>query len=485
MTQNEIEASSVLVSPSIPVKVFSKSRAVPIKRENNKITLATTYENSNIYVYFREYFPGCEFELVKILPDKLDEIIKYLFLEEELKELISKVKIESESYKTEKSNFVLKLLELILKRAVEKKASDIHFEAFETKAKIKFRLLGSLYEFVSFDMSVFESLVSRIKLSASMNVSEKRRPQDGSFSIKIEKREYDLRVSSLPTIWGESVVIRILNKTDVSTKLSKIGFSKELLYGVKKILNKSYGLFLSSGPTGSGKSTTLYACLKELCQIENKIITVEDPVEYKLENVQQVQVNEKIGLGFADILKNILRQDPDIIMIGEIRDLKTLQIALKAAFSGHLVLSTIHANDALGAIDRMVNLGIEPFMLSAVLAGVQSQRLIRINCPFCKERYLPKENYLELISDKITSDTRFYKSRGCIKCDMSGFYKREVIGEIFLNDENMEKLIIKGNRADIKTYLKKINFKSIFEDGLVKVFEGKTTLEELIKVVNI
>jgi general secretion pathway protein E/type IV pilus assembly protein PilB len=317
-------------------------------------------------------------------------------------------------------------------------------------------------------------------------VSEKRKPQDGSFTMEFNKNNFDFRVSTLPTIWGESIVIRILDKRSILKSINEIGITQKNLILLKKALLQPNGIFLVTGPTGSGKSTTLYAALNEINSIDKKIITVEDPVEYKLKGIQQVQVNPKIGLTFARVLRSILRQDPDIIMIGEIRDLETLEIAIKAAMTGHLVLSTLHTNDAVSAINRMIDMGADSFLVATALIGVEAQRLVKTICPYCRVPYKPADVYLEPIKNIIQKETIFYKGKGCEKCNMTGFSGRTLITEIFLNDEKLESMISrKKEKLDLLHYLNSKEYKTMFYDGLLKALKGITTLEEVFRVAKL
>jgi general secretion pathway protein E/type IV pilus assembly protein PilB len=343
-----------------------------------------------------------------------------------------------------------------------------------------------LYEFLDFDYDVFYALDSRLKILSGLDVSEKRKPQDGAFSMKFGSNSFDFRVSTLPTIWGESIVIRILDKRNILKKIDEIGITEKNLEILKKALSSPNGIFLVTGPTGSGKSTTLYASLNEINNVSEKIITVEDPVEYKLKGIQQVQVNAKVGLTFAGALRSILRQDPDIIMIGEIRDLETLEIAIKAALTGHLVISTLHTNDAVSAINRMIDMGADPFMVATSLVGVEAQRLVKTICPYCKTTYKPADMYLEPIKNILPKNTVFYKGKGCEKCNMTGFSGRTLISEIFLNDEHLEALISKNkDKLELLHYLQKQGYKTMFYDGLLKALKGLTTLEEVYRVAKL
>ena len=471
----------------VPVNILKQTRAVPFDMEFDKVRIAM--ENPidwNAQNYFKRFFRDKKLEFVLAHKEDIAKALKIIENRAKLKEILEQIKKELKGADTKGESAIFQLIGYIIKNGIDKKASDIHIEAEEEGAVVRLRVFGKLREFLDFDSEIYNALISRIKLESKMDVSEKRKPQDGGFSLEIGGNKFDFRVSSLPTVWGESLVIRILDRRNILKKLDDIGITSKNLELLRKALAKPNGIFLVTGPTGSGKSTTLYASLNEIAKPDTKVITVEDPVEYKLYGVQQVQVNPKTGMTFAGALRSILRQDPDIIMIGEIRDLETLEIAIKAALTGHLVLSTLHTNDALSAISRMIDMGAEPFMVSAALVGVEAQRLIRTNCPYCLESYKPKESYLEPIRKFIGDNTTFYRGRGCEKCDMTGFLGRTLITEIFLQDEKLESMIAKNkDKTDILRYLEEHGFKNLFFDGLIKAKNKITTLEEIYRVAKL
>ena len=471
----------------IPINILKQTKAVPIDIEFDKVKIAM--ENPidwNAQNYFKRFFKDKKLEFVLAHKEDIEKALKIIENRTKLKEILEQIKKELKGVETKGESAIFQLIGYIIKNAIDKKASDIHIEAEEEGAVVRLRVFGKLREFLDFDSEIYNALISRIKLESKMDVSEKRKPQDGGFSLEIGGNKFDFRVSSLPTVWGESLVIRILDRRNILKKLDDIGITSKNLELLRKALNKPNGIFLVTGPTGSGKSTTLYASLNEIAKTDTKVITVEDPVEYKLHGVQQVQVNPKAGMTFAGALRSILRQDPDIIMIGEIRDLETLEIAIKAALTGHLVLSTLHTNDSVSAISRMIDMGAEPFMVSAALVGVEAQRLIRTNCPYCMEPYKPKESYLDPIRKLIGNNTVFYKGRGCEKCDMTGFLGRTLITEIFLQDEKLESMIAKNkDRVEILRYLEEQGFKTMFFDGLIKAKNKMTTLEEVYRVAKL
>ena len=471
----------------VPINILKQTRAIPIEVEFDRVKIAM--ENPidwNAQNYFKRFFKDKKLEFVLAHKEDIDKALKVIENRTKLKEILAQIKKELQGAETKGESAIFQLLGYIVKNAIDKKTSDIHIEAEEEGAVVRFRIFGKLVEFLDFDNDIYNALISRIKLESKMDVSEKRKPQDGGFSLEMGKNKFDFRVSSLPTVWGESLVIRILDRRNILKKLDDIGITPKNLELLREGLSKPNGIFLVTGPTGSGKSTTLYASLNEIAKPDTKVITVEDPVEYKLHGIQQVQVNPKVGMTFAGALRSILRQDPDIIMIGEIRDLETLEIAIKAALTGHLVFSTLHTNDAISAVSRMIDMGVEPFMLSAALAGVEAQRLVRTNCPYCLEAYKPKESYLEPIRKYIGNNTTFYRGRGCEKCDMTGYLGRTLITEIFLTDEKLESMIAKNkDKIELLRYLEEHGFKNMFFDGLVKAKNKITTLEEVYRVAKL
>ena len=472
----------------IPVNILKQTQSVPIevKYDKAKIAMADPLD-WNAQALIKRFFHDKKLEIVLAFKDDIQKIIKKVEDREKVKEILNDIKKELKGQETKsEESAVMRLIKYIIISAIERNASDIHIEAEEGEAEVRIRIYGTLYEFLDFEEEIFYAINSRIKLLANLDVSEKRKPQDGSFSMQFGKNKFDFRVSTLPTIWGESIVIRILDKRNILKKLDDIGISKKNLILVKKALSQPNGIFLVTGPTGSGKSTTLYAALNEINSTKEKIITVEDPVEYKLRGIQQVQVNPKVGLTFAGALRSILRQDPDIIMIGEIRDLETLEIAIKAAMTGHLVISTLHTNDAVSAINRMIDMGADSFLVATALIGVEAQRLVKTVCPYCKTTYRPADVYLDPIKNILPKDAVFYHGKGCEKCNDTGFIGRTLITEIFLNDEKLESLIAKKkDKVDILHYLRGKDYQTMFYDGLIKALNGITTLEEVYRVAKI
>jgi len=376
---------------------------------------------------------------------------------------------------------VVKLVDLIIRQAIEESASDIHIEPQREKISLRYRIDGILYDIAPPSRTMQLALISRIKILSKMNIAEKRLPQDGGFTVKMGKRMIDLRISTIPTIYGEKIVIRILDRERVPLDLEKLGFFLQELTLARKGISFSYGLIFLTGPTGSGKSTTLYAALSELNKSSRNILTIEDPVEYRLDGINQVQVKPEIGLTFGNVLRSFLRQDPDIILVGEVRDLETAEICVRAALTGHLVLSTLHTNDAAGAIVRLVDMGIPNYLVASSVRLIVAQRLVRKLCPFCKEPYELKKG--ELPKGVTLSTSLVYKAKGCEKCNFVGYKGRMVIAEVILVDEDIREVIYKNyNSMQILEVAKKKGTLALLESGFKRVEEGMTSLEEILSI---
>ena len=379
---------------------------------------------------------------------------------------------------------IIRFVDLILYQAIQDRASDIHFEPFENEFKIRYRVDGALYEMSPPPRHLALPVISRVKVMANMNIAERRLPQDGRIQKNIAGRHVDLRVSTLPTQFGESVVLRVLDRSTVNLDLEMLGMPEYVHNYILEIINCPNGIFIATGPTGSGKTTTLYSCLRKINTIDSKLLTAEDPVEYDLEGIVQVPVNEAIGLTFARVLRAFLRQDPDRIMIGETRDLETAQIAIQASLTGHLVFTTLHTNDAPGAITRLIDMGVEPFLISATLEAVLGQRLLRSICPNCRAPYQPNESVLAQLelSKRDIGDRKFFYGKGCDACNHTGYKGRKGIYELMKITDPLRELI--NERAPtvvLKQKAIELGMVTLRQDGLRSIFAGDTTIEEVLK----
>lgn len=463
---------------------------LPVKIDDENITLIT---NDPLKIHVVDY-----------ISKKLKRKVLLLLTEErKIKELSKKLSKSEEDYAliietdTEKLKDmaleapVIKYLNDLISKAVELNASDIHLEPSQN-FKVRLRIDGVLHNFDILKEEFFLAVLSRVKLLSGLDIAEKRLPQDGKFSTKIGSSYIDMRVSTVPTVKGEDLVIRILYRGKLSFNLAELGLEEDHFEIVNDMIKKPYGLLLVTGPTGSGKTTTLYSILSAIKSPERKIVTVEDPVEYQLEGLTQIQVKPEIGLSFANVLRSILRHDPDIIMVGEIRDRETAQIAVQAALTGHLVLSTLHTNDSISSLFRLLDMGIENYLLNASLIGVIAQRIVRVNCPYCSEEYIMDKKIEEelkineiftrfknLIGNKILK-----KGKGCKYCLNTGFRGRTAIFEVFSFEEELKEIFIKtSSLSALKNYLIKDKFfRTLREDGLIKVLKGKTIIEEVLRV---
>jgi type IV pilus assembly protein PilB len=379
---------------------------------------------------------------------------------------------------------IIRFVDLILFQAIQDRASDIHFEPFENEFKIRYRVDGALYEMAPPPRHLALPVISRVKVMANLNIAERRLPQDGRIQKNVAGRGVDLRVSTLPTQYGESVVLRVLDRSVVNLELESLGMPEFIYSYVVEVINRPNGIFIVTGPTGSGKTTTLYSCLRKINTIDAKLLTAEEPVEYDLEGIVQVPVNEAIGLSFARILRAFLRQDPDRIMVGETRDLETAQIAIQASLTGHLVFTTLHTNDAPGAITRLIDMGVEPFLISSTLEAVLGQRLLRSICPNCKTTYQPSEMVLGQLgmSRRDIGDKHFYYGSGCEMCNQTGYKGRKGIYELMKISDPIRELI--NDRAPalvLKQKAVELGMVTLRQDGLRSVFDGATTVDEVLK----
>ncbi|MEY3851979.1 MAG: hypothetical protein RI910_959 [Verrucomicrobiota bacterium] len=379
---------------------------------------------------------------------------------------------------------IIRFVDLVLQEGVKAKASDIHFEPFEHEFRIRLRIDGSLYEMAPPPKNLASAVIARVKVLSSLNIAERRVPQDGRIKTTISGRQIDLRVSTLPTQFGESVVLRILDKTVVNLSLEALSMQDDIKEGIRGMVGRPNGIFIVTGPTGSGKTTTLYSALREVNTEDVKILTAEDPVEYEVEGIMQVPINHQVGLTFAAALRSFLRQDPDTIMVGEIRDLETAQIAVQASLTGHVVLSTLHTNDAPGAVTRLIDMGLEPFLISASLEGVLAQRLLRRVCKTCRTAYEPDKDVVNMLDvDALEiANKQFYYGKGCADCNRSGYKGRQGLFELMTINDQLRSLITqKAPTLVLKQKAIESGMRPLREDGLRCIFDGHTSIEEVLK----
>ena len=383
---------------------------------------------------------------------------------------------------------IIKLVNLLLSGAVKDRASDIHIEPYQTAVRVRYRIDGILYDILNLPRKIYSPLVSRVKVMAKLNIAEKRLPQDGRIEIKIADRSVDIRVSTIPTAFGERVVLRLLDKTASILMLSDLGMDDRKIGIFNGLIQSPYGIVLVTGPTGSGKTTTLYAALSSINQPGVNIITIEDPIEYQIDGIGQIQVNPKIDLTFAQGLRSIVRQDPDVILVGEIRDRETAEIAIQSSLTGHLVFSTLHTNDAASAVTRLIDMGIEPFLVTSSVIAIIAQRLVRVLCPKCKEAYIADDESLANlgVDRRQLEGQTLYRKRGCAACMNTGYHGRTAIFEILVPDETIKRLILKTSDANqIQDAAMKRGMTSLLADGARKVLDGVTTIEEVFRVTRI
>ncbi|KPU28063.1 type II secretion system protein E [Caloranaerobacter sp. TR13] len=475
----------------IPEKLARRHTLIPIRKEGNKLIVAMADPLNIFAIDDIKIATGLDIEPVISTRKNILNAIEQYYGKEIAEKAVEDFKKQynvddingiDEEIITQINNApVVRLINSIIKQAVNSRASDIHIEPFENRLRIRFRIDGQLQEIMTPSISTHSAIVTRIKIMGKMNIAEKRIPQDGRVEINIDGREIDLRISTMPTVYGEKVVIRLLDRGSFLLSKEQLGFIKDNLLRFNKIIKNPNGIILITGPTGSGKTTTLYALLRELNSMDKNIITLEDPVEYKLDGINQVQINNKAGLTFATGLRSILRQDPDIIMVGEIRDEETARLAVRAAITGHLVISTMHTNDASSTVARLIDMGIESYLISSSLVGVISQRLVRKICDNCKISYIPDK--IEIKSLNIDENTKLFRGKGCSQCYNTGYKGRTAIHEIMIIDKEMRKLIDENASNDIlKLNSSKNGMITLRENCRSLVIEGITTFEELMRV---
>lgn len=472
----------------IPKDTAKRNLVIPLKKEGDKLFVAMADPMDFITVDDLRLSTGFHIETaIATKDDILRAINKYYDTDEDFEELIGITPSVLESLKEEKINEVdspiIRLVNQLLSNATTSKASDIHIDPQETKVVIRYRIDGILRVERVLPKHMQNVLTARIKIMANLDITENRVPQDGRIKVNIDFHPVDLRVSTLPTVYGEKVVMRILDMGSTLNDIEKLGFNKHNLSRFLNMISKPNGIVLITGPTGSGKSSTLYAALNKLNSEEVNIITIEDPVEYQLEGINQIQVNQNVGMTFAAGLRSILRQDPDIIMVGEIRDRETVEVSVRASLTGHLVLSTIHTNDALSSVTRMIDMGVEPFLVASSLSGVVAQRLVRKVCRDCAEAQAPTKREIDIFSKRGIQIETVWKGRGCSSCNMTGYRGRIAIHEVLAIDEDLRKAIMNEEPVSALREIA-IRNKTIFliDDGLLKVKQGLTSTEEVLRV---
>ena len=505
VTETEPEPDAL---KTVSQEIARRQKVLPIARKNGKLTLAMKNPLDIFTIDEIRLMTGVEVEpMVSVEEDIVAAINRFYRTEASVKEAVSEVmrdieggqidfttsdKMEEEDFSIEQLKElseeapVIRLTNLIIGRAVADGASDIHIEPGREGVRVRFRIDGVLHEALAVPKKIQASLISRVKIMAEMDIAEKRAPQDGRIGALIEGKQFDFRVSTLPSVYGEKVVLRILDKSSISIGLNKLGLLAETLERFESLIMRTYGIILVTGPTGSGKSTTLYSVLSKLNSGEKNILTIEDPVEYELAGITQSQINSRAGLTFATGLRTMLRQDPNIIMVGEIRDAETALIAIEAALTGHLVLSTLHTNDAPGAVTRMLDMGVEPFLIASGVVGVLAQRLVRVICTKCKEQYKPPIDAVKRLGIKLDADSSvtFYRGKGCDYCKGSGYKGRIGIYELMaITDQIRDLILARSSSYAIREAAIQDGMKTLRDDAMEKILLGTTSLEESIRVI--
>ncbi|MFA6217413.1 MAG: GspE/PulE family protein [Candidatus Omnitrophota bacterium] len=473
---------------TVPEGLARQTQSIPVKIDNNTLRVAMADPNDLYAIDQIQMHTGMPIEVYYAGTQDIADAQQRLYVERKitknlLEGLNTKESAPSKESRSEGTS-IIKLVDLVIAQAVHDRASDIHIEPEQDMTRIRFRIDGIMHEIPSPPKEWEPAILSRLKVLAGMDIAESRVPQDGHFQVKVDEKIIDFRVSTIPTIYGENLVMRLLDTASVRIGLERLGFATQTdLDRYRGLISKPYGIILSTGPTGSGKTTTLYSALTTINTIDRHIITIEDPVEYRLGLIRQIQVNAKAGITFANGLRAILRQDPDVIMVGEIRDLETAVIAVQAALTGHLVFSTLHTNDAPSAVTRLVNMGVEPFLISACLIGVMAQRLVRKICENCKEPYQPSKVILEKWGLTNASNVTLYHGKGCDSCKGTGYRGRAGIFELLvISDEMREMIVQQASALALRKKGQENGMKLLSEDGLSKVLLGVTTIEEISRV---
>ena len=467
---------------------------LPVADEAGKLTLLAKDPLNSSVINELSFILQREIELAVADPDQVEAAVTRVYGEAtsasmedllgEFGEVDTAAVTDEDVTKQASQAPIIRFVDLVLQEGVKAKASDIHFEPFEHEFRIRLRIDGSLYEMAPPPKNLASAVIARVKVLSSLNIAERRVPQDGRIKTTISGRQIDLRVSTLPTQFGESVVLRILDKTVVNLSLEALSMRDDIKEGIRAMVSRPNGIFIVTGPTGSGKTTTLYSALREVNTEDVKILTAEDPVEYEVEGIMQVPINHQVGLTFAAALRSFLRQDPDTIMVGEIRDLETPQIAVQASLTGHVVLSTLHTNDAPGAVTRLIDMGLEPFLISASLEGVLAQRLLRRVCKTCRIAYEPDKDIINMLDvDALEiANKKFYYGKGCADCNRSGYKGRQGLFELMtINDQLRSIITQRAPTLVIKQKAIESGMRPLREDGLRCIFDGLTSIEEVLK----
>ncbi len=495
----DIDKAVLRIMPSSVARMYS---AVPVAIAGNTVTVAVMDPYNPQLVGELSFILGKDVQLAVAPSKQIESTILRFFGEESesLKDVLEDMESQLASAEVVETATktggtaaleelasqapIVRFVNLILFQAIQDRASDIHFEPFEDEFKIRYRVDGALYEMAPPPKHLALPVISRIKVMSNLNIAERRLPQDGRIQLNIAGKQVDLRVSTLPTQYGESVVLRVLDRTVVNLSLESLGMPNDIFEQTTEVIKAPNGIFIVTGPTGSGKTTTLYSCLKRINTIDMKLLTSEDPVEYDIEGIMQVPINEAIGLTFARALRAFLRQDPDIIMVGEMRDLETAQISIQASLTGHLVFTTLHTNDASGAVTRMIDMGVEPFLISSTLQGVLAQRLVRTSCKKCRIAYEPTEAVLsELgLTKEDTQGRPFYYGKGCMECNETGYKGRKGLFELLVMSEPIRELInMRAPAGVLRARALELGMRTLREDGIRTVLDGETTVEEVLK----
>lgn len=488
-----------VVLDNLSIKFMKESVFVPLHMQENRLLIAIANTGDLYTVDALKMAYNVKVETVKGKRDDIIDAIDRLYgagsqsidmiIEEagkDVEDLAAYIDEDTDHLRDMASEApIIRLVNRLILNAIEQRASDIHFEPFEKVFKVRYRIDGVLHDVESPPVRLQAAIISRVKILAKLDIAERRLPQDGRIKMKIVDREIDFRVSTLPTLFGESLVMRILDRESLVLDFGKLGFPSDILSQWEELVSQPYGMVLVTGPTGSGKTSTLYTTLDKINTSENKIITLEDPVEYQLQGVNQIHVNPKIGLTFVNGLRSIVRQDPDIILVGEIRDRETAEIAIQSALTGHLLFSTLHTNDAAGAVTRLLDMGVENFLLSSTLLGILAQRLVRVNCPECKEPFKPAPRLIRSmkLDPEQLDGVRFMHGKGCESCRYTGFKGRTAIFEYLPIDDEIRKEINASSSTEIiKRVAIKKGLRTLRRDGWEKVKEGITTISEVLRV---